>query len=49
MQDPKQQWLFSYMDQEYDDMESDDYDEAYADYLFAVAEQTDDQDNDLLF
>ena len=27
MQDPKQLWLFSYMDQEYDDMDSSDFDE----------------------
>jgi hypothetical protein len=46
MQDPKQLYLFNYMDQEYDDMESDDYDEAYADYLFGHAN---DIDNDIEF
>ena len=30
MQDPKQLYLFNYMDQEYDDMESDDYDDYIA-------------------
>jgi len=34
MQEPKQQWLFNYMDPEYDvsydDMESDDYDDYIA-------------------
>ena len=40
MNDPKQLYLFNEL--EYDDMESDDYDEAYEDYLFALAEQTDD-------
>jgi hypothetical protein len=49
MQDPKQMYLFNYMDKEYDDMESDDFDEAYADYLFALAEQTDDFYDDIEF
>lgn len=46
MNDPKQLWLFNYMDKEYDDMESDDYDEAYANYLF---DNANDQDNDIEF
>ena len=41
MPDPKQLYLFNYMDKEYDDMESDDYDEAYADYLFDHADDID--------
>lgn len=44
--DPKQLYLFNYMDLEYDDMESDDYDEAYANYLF---DHADDQDDDIEF
>ena len=45
MQNPKQQYLFNYMDVEYDDMESDDYDEAYASYLLDHIDDdtTDDQ------
>ena len=46
MQDPKQMYLFNYMDKEYDDMESDDFDEAYASYLF---DHADDQDDDIEF
>ena len=46
MNDPKQLYLFNYMDKEYDDMESDDYDEAYASYLF---DHTEDQDDDIEF
>lgn len=46
MQDPKQLYLFNYMDQEYDDMESDDFDEAYANYLF---DHPEDKDDDIEF
>lgn len=46
MKDPKQYYLFNYMDKEYDDMESDDYDEAFADYMMLHPE---DFDEDLEF
>jgi hypothetical protein len=42
MQDPKQYYLFNYMDKEYDDMESDDYDESYVNYLLDNPEDQDD-------
>jgi hypothetical protein len=41
MQDPKQYYLFNYMDKEYDDMESDDYDESYVNYLLDNPEDQD--------
>lgn len=44
MQDPKQYYLFNYMDIEYDDMESDDYDEAYASYLLDHIDEDSDDD-----
>lgn len=42
MQDPRQLYLFN--DMNYDDMESDDYEEAYFNYLMDSLEQEDDQD-----
>lgn len=42
MQDPKQLYLFNYMDKEFDDMESDDYEEAYFNYLMDSLEEDDD-------
>lgn len=44
MNDPKQLYLFNEM--EYDDMDADDYEQAYYDYL---VEHADDIDDDILF
>jgi hypothetical protein len=40
MQDPRQLYLFN--DMNYDDMESDDYEEAYFNYLMDSLEEDDD-------
>ena len=42
MQDPKQLYLFN--DMNYDDMESDDYEEAYFNYLMDSLEHEEDDD-----